>query len=223
MVGDYPIGARKRYFLSNWQNLSDAQKQCFLKLAPNFFEERKKGFDFNKFFMNYANFIAKKNQYYDKLETPKELRTYSLHTREEIDGEPIGDKLYYIKKHYALSLKEASALNELNPDWRKPPVKFDFGEFYGQLLQFRKKRNAEYDKLGVPQERRAYTVFSSTYMGNYKLGINLYLIRTGKIKISKTEKEYLLKLDPTCFSAPNVNKLKTQKPSKTKTSEQERV
>ena len=95
--------------------------------------------------------------------------------------------------------------------WRDKATTFDFGEFYGQLIQFRKQRDAYYDQRNVPQEKRAYTVFSSSYINNYQLGINMYLIKTGRIKISKTEKEYLLSLDPNCLSsaikAPTINRM----------------
>lgn len=221
MVGDYPIGSRKRYFLNNWNSLNEAQKNCFLEIAPNFFEVKtKQGFDFNKFFMEYVNFIAKKNQYYDKLETPKELRTYSLERQDRINGYPLGEQFYYVKTSYKANANQIAALDKLNPNWREKPTKFDFGELYGQYLQFKKQRDAHYNKHNVPQEKRGYTVFSSTYMGNYELGANMYLIRSGKLKLTDKEKEYLLKLDPNCLDLANA-KAKTVK--RKKTVEQERV
>ena len=212
VVGDYPIGSRRRYFLSNWDNLNEQQQQCFLKIAPNFFEEKTKGFNFASFFVRYASFIDKKNKYYDKLETPQELRSYSLSRHEEVDGYPLGEKLYYIKKQYKLNPKEISALDKLNPKWRDNSTKFDFGEFYGQFVQFRKVRDNYFNKNNVPQEKRAYTVFSSSYMGHYPLGLNFYLIRCGKLKISNKEKEYLLNLDPNCLKL-----LSSQKKGKNQT------
>lgn len=212
VVGDFKIGGRLRHFKDNWKNLTKAQQECFLKLSPSLFDKKKSNsFNFAKFFMEYLTFINNKNKYYDQIETPEELRDYTIHRNEYINGESLGDKLYYVKKHYHLTAKEEEALNKLNPKWRDKATTFDFGEFYGQLIQFRKQRDAYYDQRNVPQEKRAYTVFSSSYINNYQLGINMYLIKTGRIKISKTEKEYLLSLDPNCLSsaikAPTINRM----------------
>lgn len=214
VVGDYPIGSRKRYFLSNWDNLNEQQQQCFLDIAPNFFEEKDKSssFKFANFFVTYAEFINKKNKYYDKLGTPQELRQYIVKKTEEFNGYPLGETLYYVRKKYKLSTKQALALDKLNPNWLQEPTNFDFGEFYGHFLQFRKERDAYYTKNNIPQEKRAYSVFSSTYRENYPLGINFYKIRCGKLKISNKEKEYLLNLDPNCLKL-----LSSQKKGKNQT------
>ena len=203
IIGDYKIGVRFRYFRDNWLNLTEAQQECFLKLVPNLLGKQQcKGFDFKKFYTEYAKFVDNKNKYYDKLGTPIQLRSYYIHRNQQIFGEPLGEKLYYIQKNYALSPKEEEALNKLNPKWREKSHSFDFGEFYGHFLQFRKQRNAYYDERKVPQEQRKYTVFPSTYVDSYPLGNKLYLIRTKRIAISDSEKEALLKIDPNCLSGP---------------------
>lgn len=212
VVGDYKIGIRFKHFKDNWLNLTEAQQECFLALAPNLLgRQQSKGFDFKRFFMEYAKFVDNKNKYYDKLGTPEELRSYSIHKNQQIFGYPLGERLYYLIRHYRFTPKQEEVLNNLNPKWREKPLAFDFGEFYGQFLQFRKQRNAYYDQRNVPQEKRAYTVFSSSYMDSYPLGSNMYLIKTGKIKLSQTEKEYLLRLDPNCLSsaikAPTITRM----------------
>ena len=203
VVGDFKIGVKFRRFRDIWQSLTKTQQTCFLEIAPSLFDQRKcNSFDFVTFFTQYSDFINKKNKYYDKIETPQKLRDYTIHRNALINGYPLGERLYYLIKHYRLTPKQEEVLNNLNPKWREKPLAFDFGEFYGQLLQFRKQRNAYYDQRNVPQEKRAYTVFSSSYINNYQLGINMYLIKTGRIKISKTEKEYLLNLDPNYLNSP---------------------
>lgn len=210
VVGDYKIGLKLKYLRSNWKKLSDEEKQCFLDLVPSLFEKRNNNsFSFDRFFIEYASFIKQKNKYYDKINTPAELRTYSISRNEIFNEYPLGEKLYYIRKHYSLKLNQIQALNKLNPKWREKPVAFDFGEFYGQYLQFRKQRDEYYNKRNVPQENRAYTVFSTSYTNSYPLGCNLYLIKTGKIKLSSLQKDYLLKIDPkilkSAINAPTKN------------------
>ncbi|MBR5012894.1 MAG: hypothetical protein IKY15_03030, partial [Clostridia bacterium] len=203
VVDDYKIGVRFKTFKKVWTRLTEEEKNCFLEIAPSLFEHNKNtSFDFGKFFAEYATFIQNKNKYYDKLETPKELRSYSIHRNQEIFGKPLGEKLYYVQHRYALTPKQEEALNELNPKWRDKPVDFDFGKFYGHLLQFRKQRNGHYDKMNVPTENRKYTVFSSSFVNSYPLGSKMYQIKTKKIKISDLEKEALLKLDPNLLTAP---------------------
>ena len=203
VVGDYKIGVRFRYFRDNWLNLTEAQQECFLKLVPNLLgKQQSKGFDFDKFFIEYSKFIHTKNKYYDKLETPKEFRSYYLHRNQQIFEQPLGEKLYYVQRNYRLTPKQEEALNKLNPKWREKGNAFDFGELYGHFLQFRKQRDAYYDQRNVPQEKRSYTLFSSTYINSYPLGDKMYFVRTQKVAITDIEKEALLKIDPNCFTAP---------------------
>lgn len=203
VVGDYKIGVRFKTFKKVWTRLTREQQNCFLEIAPSLFEHNKNtSFDFGKFFAQYATFIKNKNIYYDKLETPNNLRSYSIHKNETIFGVPLGEKLYYVQHKYDLSPKQEDALNNLNPQWRNKPIEFDFGKFYGHLLQFKKQRDAHYNKMKVPVEQRKYTIFSSSFVNSYPLGSKMYLIKTKKIKISDLEKEYLLKFDPNCLTAP---------------------
>ena len=209
IVDGYNLRQRFETLKDVWPRLTKKQKSYFLALDPEIMKPRSKKYDAIEVFAQYSKFLKQKNQFYEKLEVPENLRTYYVAEDEMVGEYPLAEKLEELAENIELSeeAKQYLGFNNPAPDQNIP---FDFGEFYGYVKKFYKERNLSYDKLNVPQEKRKYTIFDGSCVGNYTLGYYVYRIKKGQIKLTDLQKAYLKGINPIDPQNSIIPTLKTQ-------------